>query len=179
MMLNVGDTALIVIDVQGKLAQLMHERDELFDNVARMVRGANVLELPVICTEQNPAGLGPTTEEIAPLIKSEPIPKKSFSCCGEQRFLDALGQTGRRQLLLCGIETHVCVYQTAADLSQRGHEVYVVADAVSSRAASNREIGLEMMKDAGTRITSVEAALFGFLRVAEGDKFKQILQIVK
>ena len=178
-MLDVKNAALIVIDLQGKLAQLMHAKAQLFDNVARLIKGAEVLELPIICTEQNPAGLGRTIDEIAPLIKAEPIAKMSFSCCGEKRFLDAVAQLGRKQLLLCGIETHVCVYQTAADLIQHGYEVHAVADAVSSRTAGNRQIGLEKMKDAGARITSVEAALFELLRAAEGDKFKQILQIVK
>jgi len=179
MMLNANDTALIVIDIQGKLAQLMYAKEQLFENVARLIKGAEVLELPIICTEQNPAGIGPTAEEIAPLIKPEPIAKMSFSCCGEKHFAEAIERLGRTQLLLCGIETHICVYQTAADLIRSGREVHVVADAVSSRTEANRRIGLTRMRDAGAKLTSVESALFELLRVAEGDKFKQILQIVK
>jgi len=178
-MLDVNNVALIMIDLQGKLAQLMHEKAQLFDNVARLIRGAEVLGLPVVCTEQNPAGLGGTIDEIAQLVKTDPIAKMSFSCCGEKRFMEALERLGRRQLLLCGIEAHVCVYQTAADLVQYGYEVHAVADAVSSRTASNRQIGLERIRDAGARITSVESALFELIRVAEGDEFKRILQIVK
>jgi len=178
-MLNVENTALVVIDVQGKLAQLMHEKETLFDNVKRIIKGAQVLEIPIIWTEQNPEGLGPTLPEIASLLDSEPIAKFAFSCCGEEAFMRALEEVNRKQVLLAGIEAHVCVYQTAVDLVRLGYEVHILADAVSSRAASNKQLALEKMKDAGALLTSVEIALFELLKVAQGDKFKKILQIVK
>jgi len=174
-----GNGILVVVDVQVKLARLMHESEALLDNLSRLVRGATVLGVPVVATEQNPAGLGPTVEEVAPLLPAGPIPKMAFSCCGEPAFTEALEATGRRQALLAGIETHVCVYQTARDLLARGYGVHVVADAVSSRSARNREVGLEKMRAAGAEVTSVETALFEMLEVAEGPAFKQILEIVK
>jgi nicotinamidase-related amidase len=178
-MLKAQDAVLVVIDIQGKLATLMHEPQELYQNAARIIRGSQVLAIPVIWTEQNPEGLGPTIPEIADLLKAEPIAKFAFSCCGEEKFTHALRATGRKQVLLAGIETHVCVYQTAMDLLAAGYEVFVVADAVSSRTFSNKHLGLTKMKDAGAELTSVEMALFEMLRVARGEQFKQIIKIVK
>lgn len=178
-MLEADNTVLLVIDVQGKLARLMDGRDELLDNLARLIKGASVLDVPVICTEQNPGGLGPTVGELSGLISSTAIPKLSFSCCGEQRFTDALIKLGRRHILVSGIEAHICVYQTTVELIQLGYDVHVVADAVSSRTACNRDIGLRKATDAGAVLTSAETALFELLKVAEGDKFKAVLDIVK
>jgi nicotinamidase-related amidase len=178
-MLTRENAVLLVVDVQGKLARLMHEAEALFDTLARLVRGAKVLEVPVVATEQNPPGLGPTVGEVAPLLPAPPIPKMAFSCCGEPVLMAALEATGRRQVLLAGIEAHICVYQTARDLRVRGYEVHVVADAVSSRAVRNRDIGLAKMQAAGAEVTSVETALFEMLTVAEGPRFKQVLEIVR
>ena len=173
------EAVLVVVDVQGKLAQLMHAKEELFENIKRMIRGAQILDIPILWVEQNPAGLGPTTAEIAALLPGEPIPKLSFSCCGEERFMGMLGQLSRKQVLLAGIEAHVCIYQTAMDLAALQYEVQIVADAVSSRTARNRDMGLQKAKDGGASLTSVELALFEMVRVAEGARFKEILRIVK
>jgi len=178
-MLTRQNAVLMVVDVQGKLARLMHEADALFDHLSRLVRGAKVLGVPVLATEQNPAGLGPTVEEIRPLLPAQPIPKTAFSCMGEPAVVEALEATGRPQVLLAGIETHICVYQTARDLLAGGREVHVAADAVSSRTPRNREVGLAKMQAAGAEITSVETALFEMLEAAEGPAFKRILEIVK
>jgi nicotinamidase-related amidase len=178
-MLIRDDAVLVVVDVQGKLARLMHEAEALFDQLSRLIRGARALDLPIIVTEQNPDGLGPTIPELAPLLPPERIAKRAFSCGGEPAFLAALEATGRRQVLVAGIEAHICVYQTAADLASRGYEVEVVSDAVSSRTAANRAVGLERMRQAGARVTSVEMALFELLGAADGDAFKAILRIVK
>ena len=178
-MLVPEDSVLVVVDVQGKLAQLMHGKEELFGNIKRIIRGAKILDIPVLWVEQNPAGLGPTTPEIAALLPGEPIPKFSFSCCGETRFMEALRKLDRRQVLLAGIESHVCIYQTAIGLAGLQYEVQIVADAVSSRTARNRDIGLQKAKDGGATLTSVELALFELLRVAEGPRFKEILDVVR
>lgn len=180
-MLNIDHTALLVIDVQGKLAQLMHDKEKLFANLARIIKGAQVLEIPIIWTEQVPEKLGQTTPEIAELLtgSATPLPKASFSCCGIPPFMAELQALNRGQLLLTGIETHICLYQTAVDLLNMGYEVQVVADAVSSRTAENKQVGLERIKAAGGIITSTEMALFELLRVAEGEQFRQIAKIVK
>jgi nicotinamidase-related amidase len=180
-MLNLNDTILVVIDVQGKLAQLMHQKEMLFENLQKIVKGAQVLELPIIWNEQLPEKLGPTLPELANLLATttQPIAKTSFSCCGNPPFVAALKATRRKQVLLTGIEAHVCVYQTCLDLLNLGYEVQVVTDAISSRTAENRQIGLKRMKAAGATLTSTEMALFELLRVAEGPKFKEITRIVK
>ena len=183
-MLDRDRAVLVLIDVQVRLARAMSDEECLVADLRRMVRGAQVLGVPIVWVEQNPRGLGPTVPDLAELLEqdqpdAEPLVKMSFSCCGDEKFVAALAALERNQILLAGIETHVCVYQTAMSLLARGHEVQVVADAVSSRTADNREIGLGRMKDAGATLTSVETALFELLKVAEGDAFKQILQIVK
>ena len=179
-MLSLVDTVLVIIDVQERLVPAMHGRAELIDALGRLIRGARVLELPIVLTEQNPRGLGPTIPELAELLAGvEPLEKLSFSCCGCPAFLQKIEVLGRRQVLLAGIEAHVCVYQTAMDLLARGNQVEIVADAVSSRAASNVAIALRKAEAAGAGITSTEMALFELLGVAQGERFKEILRIVK
>ena len=180
-MLNINNTALMVVDVQGKLAQLMAQKEFFFANLERMIKGANVLDLPIIWTEQVPDKLGETTPHIKELLadRAEPISKSSFSCCGSVPFMETFKALNRKQILMTGIETHVCVYQTTLDLLNLGYEVQVVSDAVASRIASNKQIGLERMREAGATLTSTEMALFELLRIAEGDKFRQITKIVK
>ncbi len=178
-MLAAENTAVVLVDLQEKLLPVISERDALVDSAGRLVTGAAVLGVPVIHTEQNPRGLGPTVAAVADLLPDPPVTKLAFSCCGEPAFTDALAALGRQQILLAGIETHVCVYQTAVDLIAAGYEVRVVTDAVSSRTLANKALGLEAMRDAGVSVTSVETALFELLKVAEGPRFKEILRIVK
>jgi nicotinamidase-related amidase len=180
-MLTIENTVLLVIDVQGKLAQVMNNKESLFANLERIIKGANVLNLPIIWTEQVPDKLGATTPTIANLMTdvSQPISKSSFSCCGATPFMDQLAAGGRKQVLVTGIETHICVYQTSVDLLAKGYEVQLVTDAVSSRTAANRQLGIERIKEAGGTLTSTEMALFELLRVAEGPQFKEIAKIVK
>jgi len=180
-MLQLNNTILIVIDVQGKLAQLMYEKETMFTNLKRMIQGAQVLDLPILWTEQLPDKLGATTPEVADLLQpiTEPIVKVSFSCLGCEPFVEQLAKLGRRQVLLTGMETHICVYQTARDLLAQGYEVQVVTDAVSSRLADNKALGLSRMQDAGATMTSVEMALFELLQRAEGEQFRTITRIVK
>ncbi len=179
-MLTTDKAVLVVIDMQGKLAQSMYGKEQLFENVQKIIKGAQILGLPLLLTEQNPKGLGPTIPEIGDLVPGvRRIPKLSFSCCGDESFSKELSGLQRRQVLLSGIEAHVCLYQTTVDLVGSGYEVHVLADAVSSRTADNKAIGLQKMRDAGASITSVETALFELLRAAEGPAFKQIISIVK
>ena len=179
-MLKADTTALVLIDVQEKLARVMHEREELIENLVRLVRGAQALDVPIVWVEQNPKGLGPTVNELASLMPGrEPVTKMTFSCCGTPAFMETFRETGRSQVLVAGIESHVCVYQTAAELVEAGHYVEVVADCVSSRTSGNKQIALQKMRECGVRTTSVEMALFELLGAAEGERFKAILKIVK
>ena len=180
-MLSSKQAVLVVVDVQGKLAQLMHEKEALFGNLVRLVKGAQVLGVPVIWMEQNPTKLGPTVPEVAVAMPAglSPIPKMSFGCCGEPAFMGKLSALGRRQVLLCGIEAHICVYQTAVGLEERGYEVHVVADAVSSRKQSSRDLAISKLGQGWAQLTTVEMALFEMLGTAEGPAFKEIVRIVK
>jgi hypothetical protein len=158
----------------------MTDRDRLFENLVRLIRGTNLLEVPVIWTEQVPEKLGATTAVVRnELAAQTPIAKSAFSCMGEPAFVDRLEALGRRTVILCGIETHVCVYQTALDLLECGYRVEVVTDAVSSRSESNRKLGLKRMKQAGAGMLGVEMLLFELQRVAQGERFRKLIQIVK
>lgn len=178
-MLAEDNALLVLVDLQVKIARVMHGREALVENTGKLIRGMNILNIPILWVEHNPGGLGETVPEIAKLIQDKPITKLSFSCCGERRFMETLESSKRRQILLAGIESHVCIYQTAADLLCSAYEVQVVADAVSSRTLQNKEIGLQKVKDAGGTWTSVETVLFELLKVANGAKFREILNIVK
>ena len=179
-MLSVDNSVLLVIDVQEKLFRAIHQKEQLADNLQKLIKGINVLEIPSLLTEQYPHGLGATIPEIAQLLPDiKPLAKVCFSCCGDATFLQAFKKLNRKQVLIAGIESHVCVYQTAADLLTAGYEVYAVSDAISSRTEQNRDIGFRMMTQLGAKITSTEAALFELLKVAKGDKFKAISQIVR
>jgi len=179
-MLDIRNTVLVIIDVQGKLAHLMYKKEELFDNLQRLIKGARVLGIPIIWLEQNPEGLGPTIPEVSSLLGDiEPIAKFCFSCCGADSFVTALRSSNRRQVLLAGIEAHVCVYQTAADLVNLGYEAHVVTDAVSSRTKENKKIGLERMREVRASLTGVETVLFELLRSSKAELFKEIAGILK
>lgn len=179
-MLKTENTALIVVDVQGKLAQLMSGKQALFENLRKIIQGIQALGIPILWAEQKPEGLGPTIPEVAELLVGiAPISKSSFSCCRNQHFLEALKAVNRTQVLIAGIEAHVCVYQTAMDLVGLGYEVEVVTDAVSSRTIENKTVALRKMSHAGVRLTSTEMALFELLETADADPFKKILKIVK
>ena len=179
-MLEMEKVVLLIVDLQGKLAHLMHGKELLFKNVQTLIKGSRALGLPVLWAEQNPQGLGPTIPEISDLLSGiAPISKMSFSCCRNDRFLQALQALKRKQVLVAGIEAHVCVYQTAVDLAAMAYEVQVAADAVSSRSVVNKEIGLQRMRDSGVGVTSVETALFELLKVAQGAQFREVSQIVK
>jgi nicotinamidase-related amidase len=179
-MLRIENSLLVIVDVQGKLTQLMYEKEKLIASLVRMVKGARILGIPILWNEQNPAGLGGTIPELTELlIDLQPMSKMTFSCCGNPAFIEELRRSGRRQVLLVGIEAHICVYQTAAELLQQGYEVYLVSDAVSSRTIENKQVGMERVRSQGAVITSTEMALFELLRTADQSCFREISRLVK
>jgi nicotinamidase-related amidase len=179
-MLNIDNAVLVVIDVQGKLATLMHENEKLFANINKMIKGARALDIPIIWTEQIPDKLGETVPEVKSELEGiELFTKNTFSCCGGPGFNEKLNDLGKKQVIVTGIETHVCVYQTCIDLLNENYEIHLVTDAVSSRIESNYHLGVQKIKEAGAILTSVEMSLFEMLKIAEGEQFKQIIQIVK
>jgi nicotinamidase-related amidase len=166
--------ALVVIDVQEAFRQAVGEFDAVARNAGVLVQGARELGLPVVVTEQYPQGLGETVPEVAEHLDVERHPKTVFSAARAQGF----DLAGREQALVCGIEAHVCVEQTVQDLLDRGIEVHVAADAVSSRTALNRRLGLEKMERSGAWVTSTEMALFELLGEAGTPEFKAIQKLV-
>ncbi len=202
-MLEIQDCCLAVVDVQGKLAQLMVDKEALFKNIQILIQAARILDIPILWCQQVPEALGPTVPEIAALLTGirvegvspsnrgqdardtdawrpvEPINKASFSCCGQEQFNAQLNTLGKEQVLLCGIETHVCIYQTAMDLMEGGLDVTVIGDAVSSRTERTRHIALSRLAAEGAHISSTEMTLFELLKTAKHPHFKEIAKLVK
>lgn len=179
-MIDLKNCCLVVVDVQGKLAQLMYDNQTLFKNIEILIKAAKALSIPVIWCQQVPDALGPTIPQIAELLSGDqPINKSSFSCCGDEQFIDRLNTLNRSNIILCGIETHVCIYQTALDLLAKGRYVTVVADAVSSRTQENKQLALNRMKLKGVDISSVEMTLFELLGTAKHPQFRDIAKLVK
>ena len=178
--LTTDNTVLVLIDFQERLFPVMHDKEKLLRNVLKLIEGAKVLEIPIILTEQYPRGLGPTLPEIRELLPDiKPIEKVCFNCCDEGVFCKPLEALKRKQVLIAGIEAHICVYQTAVALKQADYEVQVVSDCVSSRDPENKIVSLFKLGSSGISPTTLELALFELLKVAGGEKFKQISNIVK
>jgi len=172
--------ALVVVDVQEAFRPAVLDFERVAASVSVLVRGARVLGLPTIVTEQYPRGLGRTVPEVSEHLDGvEPIEKVCFSAVQADGFSRALQEARRDQVVLCGIESHVCVNQTAEDLLADGVEVHVAQDAVTSRTADNRALGLHKMERSGATVTSVETALFELLRQAGTPEFKEVQALIR
>jgi Isochorismatase family len=168
------------VDVQERLMAAMPRRAETLSAVDRLIRAAKILNLPTLVTLQYVKGLGPLCTELADSTRdSTPIEKLTFSCCGSDEFNSTLKKLTRPKIILCGVETHVCVQQTALDLIAEGIEVYIAADAVSSRRDADAHISLERLRHAGAIVTTVESIVFELLQEAGTPLFKQILPLFK
>lgn len=180
-MITTEDTVLLIIDVQGKLASLVFDSEAVEKTIVRLVKACRILGVPVMYTEQYPKGLGPTVEPIRELLTEEkPMEKTAFSCCAdEEGFMHTLRSMKRNDVLVSGIETHICVYQTSVELIDYGYNVHLITDAVSSRTKENRDAGIHAIEKAGAFLKSSEMAMFELLKVAKGDAFKAISSIVK
>ena len=175
-----NDTVALVIDIQEKLFPHIDNHKNLLANCKTLLSGLNVLNIPIVVTEQYPKGLGSTIKDIRHLVKDfNPIEKLSFSCCGEKKFLDVLHEHGKRNVIICGIETHVCVLQTVMDMIERGYLPVIIEDCISSRKSSDRETAIKRMAREGVIITTYESILFELCEVAGTDQFKQISKLVK
>jgi nicotinamidase-related amidase len=176
-MLEIENTALAVIDVQGKLAGLVHEHEKMLTNTEHLIRASESFGMPILWSEQAPDKIGETVGSIRQVLypKIKPIRKRSFSCYDCHEYVEHLRSIKRRQILVAGIETHVCVYQTARDLHRHGYEVHVVADASSSRHALDGDLAIARMRDEGITITSMEMAMCELLKTADHLKFKEII----
>ena len=175
-----NESVALVVDIQEKLFPHIDNHNKLQTNCEILLSGLNVLDIPIVVTEQYPKGLGPTIKSISSLITDfNPIEKLSFSCCGEKKFLESLHEYGKRNVIIFGIETHVCVLQTVMDLIERGYHPVVIEDCVSSRKSSDRETALKRMAREGVIITTYESILFELCEVAGTEQFKKISKLVK
>jgi nicotinamidase-related amidase len=179
--LDRNDALVLIVDVQDRLAPAMPP-----DALARVVKygralvgAARELGLPVLATEQYPKGLGRTIPELREVLPAPALEKVHFSCGADPAFAAALESTRRRQVVIAGMETHVCVFQTARDLVAMGYAVHVCADAVSSRTEEHRRWGLELCREAGAIVTTAETAIFDLLHLAGTAEFKKVAPLVK
>ncbi|OKH89570.1 hydrolase [Thalassospira sp. TSL5-1] len=185
MLMDAARSTLVIVDVQEKLYPACLDPVEMIEACCFLLKCANRLSVPAIVTEQYPKGLGHTAKSILDLLEqdsdgSNVVDKISFSCLGAKEFLTKLEENhGRDQVVVAGMETHVCVLQTVLDLIERGREVFVVADAVSSRKQHDRIFGLERMRDAGAKIVTRESVMFEWLRVAGTPEFKELSALIR
>ncbi|SRR5581483_1052727 len=179
-----SDALLVVIDVQEKLMPVIHRHDEVAKNIERLIRGFHALDtIPVIVTEQYVRGLGSTIELLQNALKEtsgyQPIEKSCFSAQGCGEFQAALRNLKKKQIIVTGVETHVCVYQTVSDLLAAGLDVTIIADAMSSRTPENRDIAIRRMTTDGAHLSSTEMALFELATTSGTEEFKTIIKLVK
>jgi isochorismate hydrolase len=175
------DAMLLVIDIQEKLAPAMHHElyARMIENLARLGQAAALLELPVVVSEQYPKGLGPTVEPVKNAFQSgRVLPKMVFDAACDSTIGDAIRGEGRPKIIVAGIETHICVYQTVRSLA-RDHQVHVLRDAVASRTRENYEVGLKLAEASGAVVTSTETVLFDLLEKAGTDEFRAISKLVR
>lgn len=173
-------TALVVIDIQEKFHQVIHQMDRVIAGTGRLVKFCQELEIPILVTEHYSKGLGVSVAEIQDLFSPhQAIEKIHFSCGGSEAFNQALAATGRDQIILCGIETHVCIYQTACDLMREGKQVAVAVEAVSSCSKANSKLGLKCLRNIGAQTLGVQMLMFEILREAGTPEFKKVAALLK
>ncbi len=177
--LDPKNACAVIVDVQERLTPVMWNFAPVEKYCRALIQAARDLDVPVLATEQYPKGLGATIGSIRELLPAAPLVKMHFSCGADPEFAKALAATGRRQVLVAGIETHVCVFQTVRDLLEQGHEVFLCADAVTSRFEEHRRIAIELMRDLGAVITSAESSIFDLLHVCGTPQFKKVSAYVK
>jgi len=179
-LLSKDGAVLLIIDIQEKLFPHIHKKEEVSKNVRRLIKFVKVVGIPIVLTEQYPKGLGRTIREIKELIPEvKPIEKVEFSCLGSEEFRGALKRLDAKTLILTGIETHICVSQTAIEALDMGYGVHVVSDATSSRREEDRTVGIERMRQGGAVISSTEMLIYEVLRRAGTKEFKEVLRLVK
>jgi nicotinamidase-related amidase len=178
--LDKNNTALVIIDIQERLAAVMKMKDAVVSNCLHLIELAKMLDIPIVLTEQYPKGIGQTVEPIRKALPEyRPIEKLTFSCCDEPSFPDAIRKLNKKTLVVTGMETHICILQTSIGLLREGFNVHLVKDAVCSRTKENWKVACEFMRDAGAVITCTETVLFQLLQIAGTEEFKAISKRIK
>lgn len=180
MLMKAKKSCLLIIDVQTKLSPAITGREQLLTRTKQLIEAASILDIPIIFTEQYPKGLGHTEPELMDMVREETVVEKvTFSCMGDKNFKKVLAATKRKQVIVTGMETHVCVLQTVMQLLAADYTPFVVADAVSSRDLDDYRAGLVRMRDAGAISVTTEMVLFEWMERAGTDEFKQISKLIK
>lgn len=178
--LDKAKCALLIIDIQEKLAAVMKAGDTVVNNCLHLIELSRMLSIPIVVTEQYPKGLGQTVEGIRNVLPVyKPVEKLTFSCYDEPAFLKEVESLNKKKIILTGMETHICVLQTCIGLLRNGFDVHLIRDAVCSRTKENWKTGVEFMRDAGAVITSTETVLFQLLNIAGTEEFKAISKRIK
>jgi nicotinamidase-related amidase len=195
-MLKKEKTGLIVVDIQGKLASLVHDSAALISNCEKLIKGAQALDLPILWLEQNPERIGSTVDELSSLLSkgasslliSQPnslpseqkaIHKFTFDACADVNFMQSLRAENVDSWIMCGIEAHICVYQTALSLKNMGFKVQLVSDCVSSRTLENKKLAIQKLLNNGVELTGLEMCLFELVKDCRAPEFKEILGLIK
>ena len=178
--LNKENTGLLIIDVQEKLMQVMGKKEKIVEDINKLVILSKLFDFPVILTEQYPKWLGPTLRELAESLPVyEPITKFHFNCCDVDAFNNRLDSEDLRNIIITGVESHICVFQTCVSILEKGYNVHVPQDAVGSRIDENSRVGLDLMKQAGAVITSTETVIYQILKKTGTKEFKEMLKVIR
>ena len=180
-LLHPDNTLLVIMDMQEPFLRNIYERDRVLRNISILARSADILRVPIITTTQYGEKMGGVVSELASHIPSlsPKFDKISFSCYADPAFASAVQRSGRKQILLCGVESHICISQTAHELAASGFQPHVVTDAVSSRTEANWRLGLDKMRQGGVILASVESAIYELLHEAGSPEFQKILALIK
>ena len=178
-MFNTNDSTIVAIDIQEKLVNMFSHRESIVENCTKLLKSAKILNIDTILTEQYPKGLGATIEDIKKIKDFKTIEKTTFSALATPEFKEEFNKTKNKNIILFGIETHICVLQTALDLLNRDCNVYIVTDCCASRSEYNKTVALDLMKQFGCKIITLEIALFEFLKSSKHPSFKEIQGLIK
>lgn len=180
MLIRRNQSLLLIVDIQERLAPAISNADTVVANAAKLIHAAKQLSVPILASEQYPKGLGRTVTALRELLPTQTLfDKTHFSCLGESGMAERLQQQQRGQIIICGMEAHVCVLQTAMDIKAAGFTSIVVADAVSSRRVESYELSLARLRDAGVAIVTTEMVLFEWIAQAGTPEFKALLPLIK
>ena len=179
MLARLEDSVIVVVDLQPTFLAGIHRREEILTRSKFLLEVGHMLGVPAMATEQYPERMGGTDESIASLIGGQATGKMAFSCCGVQQFNDSLSALGKKQVILVGIETHICVNQTVHHLVEQGYEVIVCGDAVSARGPDMHQIGVERIRDLGATVAHTESVVYEWMGGADHERFRNVLELVK
>ena len=179
-MTSADNYGLLVVDIQGKLAQLVNNSDTLISNTIKLIKSCQLLSIPIVVLEQNPKGLGSTTPELQSALNNyQPLEKYYFNGVAETHIKQKIASVNKSHWLVAGIEAHICVYQTVQGLLAENYQVELVSDCISSRKESNIALAIDNMRRLGVNITSVEMGIYQLLQTSKANTFKQILEVIK